>query len=70
MSNKKNITSFEKHYYGGDKRAEEKWRLKIKKEFAGTYHGMLASDKNAWYDEKRKVIKKHKSQGKAWNYKK
>ena len=35
MSNKKNITNFEKHYYGGDKRAEEKWRLTIKKEKLG-----------------------------------
>ena len=57
MSNSKNITNFEKHFYGGDKREEEAWRLKIKKELPNTFHGMLAADKNAWYKEKRKLIK-------------
>jgi hypothetical protein len=70
MSNKKNITNFEKHYYGGDKRVEEKWRFKLEKEFDGTLIGMLASDKNAWYEEKRRLIKKHKHQGKTWSFKK
>tara|TARA_R100001591_G_scaffold14618_1_gene21091 strand:+ start:379 stop:591 length:213 start_codon:yes stop_codon:yes gene_type:complete len=70
MSNKKNITNFEKHYYGGDKRAEEKWRITIKKELDGTSLGKLATDKNKWYAEKRRLIKEHKSQGKTWSFKK
>ena len=70
MSNSKNITNFEKHFYGGDKREEESWRLKIKKEFAGRFHGMLAADKDAWYKEKRRLIKEHKEQGRRWSTKK